>query len=857
MPKPKLSFIEGLSPAIAIEQKTHAGNPRSTVGTLTEIYDYLRVLYARMGIAHCPETLEVIQSVSKESVVDTIMKYEEGEKIQILSPISLKPQDKIEEILKNLKAEGFLRIRLNNQIYDLEEEIPFDKKRKNALYLIVDRLKIEESMRSRLFQAVELATNRSGGKLIVARASQDVFFNLSFSVASTGKSYPEITPQTFAFNKKEGACEECLGIGVQYGPNFMKQRELTQKPLIYLLETMMDESDNNTLAALQFFDQKGISPFSTLEELSPKQMREVMNGSEDWIDTKEGFLIRWIGLNNALGRIGKHAHQEVREEVLPLLEEHTCPSCLGTRLNPLARHVTINNLSIADFCNYPIKEAVKFIKELAPERLLEETFRQIKGRLTFLDEVGLGYLSLNRSSRSLSGGETQRIRLARQLGAGLTNCLYVLDEPTIGLHPHDNERLNKTLHHLKNLGNTLILVEHDPQTIETADHIIDFGPGAGIHGGYITAQGTLSEICENKESLTGGYLSKRLRVSIPKKRRKGGKGLTVENASVHNLKNLSLTIPEKVMTCLTGVSGSGKSTLLEQIIAPAVSLGLLREDSVVVQGAKVSNISLFDRLIYIDQAPLGHTSRSNVASYTDVLTPIRDLFASLPLAKMKGLQPKHFSYNHRAGMCTHCWGMGYKKVELFFLPPVRVVCEECQGLRLNKLSLGVTFKEKNLGQILQGTVEEARQLFENIPKVVQVLDTLISVGLKYLTLGQQTVSLSLGEAQRLKLSRELSKKGTGKTLYLLDEPTTGLHAADTQLLLNVLHRLVDKGNTMIVIEHNLDMILNADLVIDLGKEAGPLGGEIVASGTPEEIAKNLNSLTGKYLQNEIEQLPLE
>jgi excinuclease ABC subunit A len=529
-----------------------------------------------------------------------------------------------------------------------------------------------------------------------------------------------------------------------------------------------------------------------------------------------------------------------------------CFSCKGSRINPLARNVTINKLSISDLCRLPMLHSLKFINSLKIDpkegKLLEEVMSQLQNRLKFLNEVGLSYLSLDRKAPTLSGGESQRIRLARQLGSGLTGVMYVLDEPTIGLHPRDNNRLNEALKQLRDLGNTMLMVEHDPLTVATADHIVDFGPHSGQYGGHIMAQGTYKEILKDKNSLTGQYLSGKLNIPVPKKRRALDYGtIDIINATANNLKNISCEIPLRALTCITGVSGSGKSTLVHKILQPAVVKGLYEENTVTLPGGTVSGIDNFDKIICIDQKPIGTTSRSDVSTYAEVLERIRTFFASLPEARTKGLQGKHFSANHRRGMCTHCWGMGYKKVEMHFLPPIRVVCEECKGLRLNPVSLSITYKGKNLGQYLECTVDDARIAFQDHPRIVRILDTLIAVGLGYLRLGQEVQSLSGGEAQRIKLSRELAKRATGKTLYLLDEPTTGLHSDDIAKLLVVLHKLVDKGNTMVIIEHNTDMIKNADFIIDLGPEAGEFGGEIVCTGTPEQVAKNKKSLTGKFL----------
>ena len=861
MPKPKVQHVEGLSPAIAIEQKSHAGNPRSTVGTMTEIYDYLRILYAREGIAHDPETGEEIKSISKDHVVERILNYPEGEKIQILAPIPLKKQEKFEDIVEKLRRQGYLRIRLNGEFFDLDQvdpkQIPFQPKRKNELFLVIDRLKVNPSIEHRLFEAVENATSKSEGKLIVMREKGDVLFNLAFAVESTGKSFPEITPHTFAFNTPEGMCLDCMGLGYQYGANLMQKREVMECSITTLLRYLwQDRMTRFSIDALEaFLDAEGIDPYAPLRIIPMDKLQMILNGSPEdkWYQINKGLKFRWTGINNVLAKAAKNATTEIREAVIPLVDEQVCMSCGGSRLNPLARNVTIHKNAIQDLCKMPVENSLEFIEKLKlkdkENKLLQEVKSQLISRLSFLNEVGLHYLALDRRAPSLSGGEAQRIRLARQLGSGLTGVLYVLDEPTIGLHPHDNARLNKALDQLKKLGNTLLMVEHDPMTMGQADYLVDFGPGSGVHGGHIMAQGTLEQIKKNPNSLTGGYLTGRLEVPVPDKRRPLNKGkLHVENAKVHNLRNLSFDIPVGAMTGLTGVSGSGKSTLMHQVLLPALEKGVLNQDTVIVDGAKISGIDHFEKVISIDQNPLGHTIRADVSTYTDVMTRFREFFASLPDARTRGLQPKHFSKNHRRGMCTACWGLGYRRVEMYFMPPVKVLCEDCKGMKLNPVSLEVKYQGKSLGEYLDSTVEEARIAFQNHPRIVRILDTLISVGLGYLKLGQEIVSLSGGEAQRIKLSRELAKRSSGKTIYLLDEPTTGLHSDDIKKLLKVLHTLVDKGNTMIIIEHQLDMIKNADYVIDLGPGAGDKGGDIVFQGTPEELALCPKSLTGQYLK---------
>lgn len=858
MPKPKVGHVEGLSPAIAIEQKAHAGNPRSTIGTMTEIYDYLRILYARVGIPHDPETGEVIKAISKDHVVDRILSYPDDEKIQIMAPIDIRKSERFEDIISRLRRQGYLRIRLNGEIYDLDqtEPIPFDRKRKNEMMLIIDRLKVNATIKNRLFEAVENAAALGNGKLVVAREKQDVLFNLSFAVESTGKSYPEITPHTFAFNNAEGMCPECLGLGYQYGANLTQKPEIMDQSVASLMRVLWFNFFNPKAFSLLevFLDAEGIDSYIPLNKLPVSKLQLLMNGSpaDKWYKSPQGFKFRWTGINHVLAKAGKSATSEIKESVIPLLEELTCISCQGSRLNPLARNVTIKDTSISELCKMPLENALPFIESILFQvhdtKLLDEVKMQLTNRLRFLNEVGLTYISLDRRAPTLSGGEAQRIRLARQLGSGLTGVLYVLDEPTIGLHPRDNDRLNNALKQLKDLGNTMLMVEHDPLTIATADYILDFGPQSGEHGGHIVAQGNYKQILKNKNSLTGAYLSGREKIPMPAERRPiSNRMIAIKKARENNLKDVEVEIPVGVMTCITGVSGSGKSTLIQQVLLPAVEKGLFSSDKVILPQAEVSGLDHFDKIISIDQDPIGHTVRSDVGTYVDVLARMREFFASLPHARMRGLQGKHFSYNHRRGMCTACWGLGYKKVEMHFLPAVKVTCEDCKGLRLNPVSLEVQYGGKNFGQYLDMTVDEARMAFQNHPRITRLLDTLIAVGLGYLKLGQEMASLSGGEAQRIKLSRELGKRSTGKTLYLLDEPTTGLHSDDIRKLLKVLHQLVDKGNTMIIIEHNMEMIKNADYIIDLGPDAGEKGGEIVVTGTPEEVARNKRSFTAKYL----------
>ncbi len=849
MPKPKVESIEGLSPSIAIEQTSHGRNPRSTVGTMTEIYDFLRVLYAHLGTAYSPESGKALRAISKESVVNELLKLPAGTSLKILAPLNAKKTVSWEELL----GSGYLRIRLNKEYFELDAPIPFDAGRKNELELVIDRLKVEEKARPRLLEAVEKAHEIAQGLIVVALDDEDLLFNLTFADPDTGKAYPPITPHTFSFNTQQGMCLDCLGLGIQYGADLMRYKEfakLTPLGLAYLLwkENATEEAIHLFLA---FLKEEKIPSRERLDELPPQKLNLLMHGShKEFSLERKGLKFRFRGLASVFSKAAKSGGRSLRENLVPLLDKSTCLSCQGTRLNPLARHVRIQDLSIADFCNLPVKNALDFAQALKMDSaFLEEPHKQICSRLHFLVEMGLGYISLARAAPTLSGGEEQRIRLSRELGSGLSGCLYVLDEPTIGLHPHDNEKLNAALLKLKNLGNTLVLVEHDPLTIQIADYILDFGPHAGIAGGKIVAQGTLKEILKDPHSLTGAYLSGRKTLQAPKKRRKAKDWITIKNATLHNLKNLTIKIPTGVFCGISGVSGSGKSTLIREILESGVQEALLkRKPEVELAHAQLENLAVFEKLIVLGQNPLGQTMRADISTYSDLLTSLRHFFADLPLAKARGLQAKHFSFNHRKGMCTTCWGLGTKQIHLQFLPSVKVVCESCSGFRLNPVSLQVTYREKHLGEILNMTVDELKKWDVPLPKLTRILDTLISVGLGYLKLDQEVSSLSGGEAQRLRLSKELAKRSSGKTLYLLDEPTTGLHFEDIAKLLPIFHHLVDKGNSLLVIEHNLDILAHCDHIIDLGPEAGAQGGKIVAEGTPEEIAQKAHSFTGRFLK---------
>lgn len=851
MSKPEVEEIDGLSPAIAIEQKHHAGNPRSTIGTMTEIYDFLRLLYAHSGVAYCPETGEKIEAISKEYVVDHLMKLPEKTRLHILTPIKMGRGQTIDEVKEAFLAQGFVRIRLNGDYFELDESFPYNPQRKNALFLVIDRMVIRPGIEKRLFEAIEQASQMTKEPFTVALEEKNLLFNLAFAVPSTGKTYPPLTPHTFSFNAEEGMCPDCLGLGFQWGTNILHHQKIMALSPYHLIIKLWKEESTETAEEifLTFCEKEEIDPDTPLYQLPVKQLQLVLNGSLKPFKYA-GMELRWVGINHALSKIAKTGKRVQRETIQPLLEMSPCISCNGERLNPLARGVKLQGKTIGELCNLPLSDALTFAQKLPKKKHLQEILDGLSNRLTFLNNIGLEYLSLSRSAPTLSGGETQRIHLARQLGSGLTECLYVLDEPTIGLHPHNNERLNEALKHLRDLGNTLLMVEHDPFTLQIADHIFDFGPEAGRLGGQLTAQGTLAQIKKDKNSLTGAYLSGKKKLPIPEKRRTSKNHLTIAKAKKHNLKNITVKIPTKTLTCVTGVSGSGKSTLIDDLLKRGVQSHLASRsdsDEITIDGATISGLEQFNKLIAIDQNPIGTTIRADVSTYTEINAPLRQFFASLPEAAARGLKPKHFSYNHLKGMCMSCWGLGFKTIRLQFLPSLRVKCDACNGNRLKPLSLKVTYKGKNLGQLLKLTVEEATAFLPPIPKLQNILDTLISVGLGYLTLGQEIQSLSGGEAGRIRLARELSKRGTGKTLYLFDEPTIGLHSDDTAKLLPIFHTLVDKGNTVVIIEHNLDILAAADHLIDLGPDAGASGGKVIASGTPEELSKAPSSMTGKYL----------
>jgi len=847
MPKAKIEKIDGLNPTIAIEQKTKSHNPRSTVGTLTEIYDLYRILYAHLGEAFCPETGEKIQTISKEYVVNRLFKDYQNEKIYILSPLTIFAHESFDKKIEDLAKKGFLRIRLNGTYFQLEDKIPYEKHKKNDLYLVVDRLVVKPNVEKRLFESIEIASKMSDQTFTVATEKEDLFFNLAFAVEKTGKSFPKITPQTFSFNSEEGMCLQCQGLGTIYGVNLSKLANFEKKSIIDICSMLFKKSGYFIDFVYDLFETLFIDVHLPIGKLDKKDRDFFIYGSDKVIKLKK-CSVTWKGIDKTLAKAARSLKGFEKFFLKNLMKDHTCPECHGSRLNPLARHVLLDKTSIVDLCSFSIAKAEIFIKKIkkVPEYLVE-TLEQIKKNLSFLISIGLYYISLDRKTPTLSGGELQRIKLAQQLGSSLHSCLYILDEPTIGLHPSNTELLIKALLKLKEHNNTLLIVEHDQSVLKKADYIVDFGPRAGEAGGQITAKGTYKQICKDKNSLTGAYLSGKKKVETPKKYRIAKEHFTIKNARANNLKKLNLNIPLHSFVGICGVSGSGKSSLLFDIIKPAVKKSKYREDFIELETGTVEGLKSFNQLIVIDQSPIGQNIRSDVSTYSEVLPSIRSHFASLPFAKAHGLQPRYFSFNHKKGMCQECQGIGYNIVDLQFLPSVKVTCDSCKGHRLSPISLSVKYKEKNIGQILELTIEEADLFFEAIPKIRKKLKMLIDVGLGYLKLNQEISTLSGGEAQRLKLSKELAKASTKDTLFLIDEPTIGLHPDDIAKLIPLFHRLVDKKNTLLIIEHNTELLSQCDHLIELGPEGGEKGGHLLEEGTTKKIHSSKKSLIGKYL----------
>ena len=873
MEKPDVESIEGLSPAISIDQKTTSKNPRSTVGTVTEIYDYIRLLYARIGVPYCPICGKKIEKQTIDQIIDNIMKLEEGTKIQVIAPIIRGRKGEYTKLIQDLLKEGFIRARIDGENIELSDDIKIDRKKKHNIDLIVDRLVIKPDIRSRLTESVEIALKHADNIVTIdVPGNGETLYSQNYACPDCGFSFPELTPRMFSFNNPQGACPECTGIGylLKMDEDLIipdKNKTLYDGVKAFGSSTM---KKGETMAKMYFETigkHYGVDIKVPIKKLPRDFLDKILYGTGDEcidFEHESPFGIRkfsapFEGVIPTLERRHNETKsQGMREFYEMYMSERACHACHGARLRKEILSIKVGDKNINELTDMPINKIRDYLKSLEltnQEKLIgEQIFKEIDKRLNFLIDVGLEYLTLSRSAGSLSGGESQRIRLATQIGSGLTGVLYILDEPSIGLHQRDNDKLLATLKKLRDLGNTLLVVEHDEDTMYAADQIIDIGPGAGVHGGNVMAQGTAEEIKKVENSITGQYLSGRKNIPVPKKRRKTvkGKAIEVKGATEHNLKNISVKFPLGVFNCVTGVSGSGKSTLVNEILYKTITKQLNGSNEKPGKCKEVVGIDKIDKIINIDQSPIGRTPRSNPATYTGVFDTIREIFANTNEAKLRGYQKGRFSFNVQGGRCEACNGDGLIKIEMHFLPDIYVPCEVCKGKRYNHETLEVKYKGKTIADVLDMTVEEALDFFSNIPKIKQKIQTLYDVGLGYIKLGQPSTTLSGGEAQRVKLATELSKRATGKTLYILDEPTTGLHIADVHRLVDILQRLVDTGNTIIVIEHNLDLIKTCDHIIDLGPEGGDGGGEIVAVGTPEQICKNDRSYTGKFLKKYLE-----
>jgi excinuclease ABC subunit A len=865
MEKPDVDQIDGLSPAISIDQKSTSRNPRSTVATVTEIYDYLRLLFARAGIPHCPICGKSVTRQTSTAVMDQILKTDEGTRLMILAPVVIDKKGAFEHIPEQYLRAGFARVRVDGVVYALDEFPTLDKNYKHSIEVIVDRVVNDQENRTRLAQSVEQAFDITNGLLIVNNADNktDTLYSLKYAcVDHPDVAIPELEPRTFSFNSPHGACPVCTGLGsrLEVDPELVIPNGRLTLAEGAIRPYNRINVDNWYMKKLQAVGERyGFSMHVSTGELTNDQLDKILygTGNETFrvsLGIGRSFNTTYEGVIPNLERRHKETESDfIRRDIERFMQERPCHACKGKRLKPEVLAVTVDNQSIMDICELSIDEAVEFFHAIKLDstqaKIAVQILKEINARLEFLRDVGLNYLNLLRSAVSLSGGEAQRIRLATQIGSGLQGVLYVLDEPSIGLHQRDNGRLLKTLERLRDLGNTVIVVEHDEETIRSADFLVDIGPGAGIHGGEVVAIGTPSDVTKNKDSITGQYLDGRREISTPKKRRTGnGKCLAIKGAREHNLKNIDVEIPLGELVVVSGLSGSGKSTLINDILAKELSARLMRAQSVPGRHEDIEGIKNLDKAIVIDQSPIGRTPRSNPATYTGVFTPIRELFSQMPEAKLRGYSPGRFSFNVKGGRCENCAGDGVIKIEMHFLPDVYVSCEVCHGKRYNREALEIHYKGKTIADVLAMTCEQGLEFFENQQGIARKLQTLVDVGLGYITLGQPATTLSGGEAQRIKLATELSRRPTGRTLYILDEPTTGLHMADIEKLLHVLHALVDAGNSMIVIEHNLDVIKNADHIIDMGPEGGAAGGQIVAIGTPEQVAKNVKSYTGEYLK---------
>lgn len=865
MEKPDVDQIDGLSPAISIDQKSTSRNPRSTVATVTEIYDYLRLLYARIGTPHCPICTKPVARQTTQAIVDQISNQDKDARLMIVAPVVIDKKGAFEHIPEQYQRAGFARARVDGVVYALDEFPELDKKLKHTIEIIVDRLVNNEESRGRLAQSVEQGLEIADSKLRVINVDTDTehLYSLMYACIDHPEvTIPELEPRTFSFNSPHGACPVCTGLGsrLEVDPELVipnGRLTIAEGAIRPFNRINTDAWYTKKIQAVA--DRYNFSLHVPTGELSELQVKILMygTGNEKYsvsLGSGRSFETTYEGVVNNLERRHKETESDfIRRDIERFMQERPCHACSGKRLKPEVLAVTVSNYSIMDICELSIDEAISFFNGIVinekEQHIAEMIFKEIQSRLQFLQDVGLNYLNLLRSAVTLSGGEAQRIRLATQIGSGLQGVLYVLDEPSIGLHQRDNERLIRTLKHLRDIGNSVIVVEHDEDTIRTADYLLDIGPGAGIHGGYIVAEGTPEHVAHTPNSITGQYLRGEKSIAVPKKRRKGnGNVLQVLGARENNLKNLDVDIPLGNLVVVSGVSGSGKSSLINDIVAKELSARLMRANTVPGRHDEVNGIEHLDKVIVIDQSPIGRTPRSNPATYTGLFTPIRELFASVPEAKLRGYNPGRFSFNVKGGRCENCAGDGIIKIEMHFLPDVYVPCEVCHGKRYNREALEIHYKGKTISDVLELTCEQALEFFSNLPSIARKLQTLVDVGLGYIALGQSATTLSGGEAQRIKLATELSRRPTGRTLYILDEPTTGLHIADVDKLLHVLHALVDTGNSMIVIEHNLDVIKSADHIIDMGPEGGSGGGQIVAQGTPEQVARIKESYTGKYLK---------
>ena len=869
MEKPDVDYIDGLSPAISIDQKTTSKNPRSTVGTVTEIYDYLRLLWARVGTPHCPKFGKEIQQQTIDQIIDQVMTLPEATRVQVLAPVVRARKGEHQKLFEDARKSGYVRVRVDASLYDLSEEIKLDKNRKHNIEVVVDRLVIRQDIARRLTDSVETASALAGGLVIlnIVNEDRDILFSQNYACEDCGISIEELTPRMFSFNNPYGACPTCTGLGAQLkvDPDLI----LPNKKLSILEGAITASGWNNIKGdsiSRMYFDalakKYGFKLSTPVEELPAEILDRILYGTQGEKlkltyerGNGQGTLYQaFEGVVNNLERRYRETQSDgMRRELEECMSQRPCPDCGGKRLKKEALAVTVGGISIHDFCQKPVTEALDFVEhlELSAQKMLiaERILKEIRSRLGFLRSVGLQYLTLSRAAATLSGGESQRIRLATQIGSSLMGVLYILDEPSIGLHQRDNDMLLDTMKHLRDLGNTLLVVEHDEDTMRAADYIVDIGPGAGVHGGEVVACGTAEEIMNAPGSLTGDYLSGRKKIPVPAQRRTGsGRSLIIRGAAENNLNQVDVSIPLGTFTCVTGVSGSGKSSLVNEILYKKLACDLNHAKCRAGKHERIEGEEFLDKIIAIDQSPIGRTPRSNPATYTGLFNDIRDLFASTPDAKSRGYGPGRFSFNVRGGRCEACQGDGLLKIEMHFLPDIYVPCEVCKGKRYNRETLEVRYKGKNIYEVLDMTVEEALPFFEHLPKLYNKLQTLYEVGLSYVKLGQPSTTLSGGEAQRVKLATELSKRSTGSTIYVLDEPTTGLHTADVHKLIEVLQKLVDAGNTVVVIEHNLDVIKTADHIIDLGPEGGDGGGSIVVTGTPEEVAQCAASYTGQYLK---------